>query len=86
MEIFVVFNTKVEVLEEPITPKLVPLVLPKIGVGVKVTLIDSVTHASKVFRTLDIVLKDTPIMERLNLQLIHLTVSIDTTCEQHFMT
>jgi len=49
MEILVVFNIEVEVLEEPITPKLVLIVLPKIGIGVKVTLINSVTHAFEVF-------------------------------------
>jgi hypothetical protein len=40
----------VEELEELVTPKPVPLVIPKIGVGVKVTLINNVTHASKVFK------------------------------------
>jgi hypothetical protein len=49
VEIHVVFNIHVEVLEEPITPKLVPLILPEIGVGAHVTLIDSVTYASEVF-------------------------------------
>jgi hypothetical protein len=36
MEIFiVVINIQVEALEELVTPKLIPLVLPKIGVGVE---------------------------------------------------
>ncbi len=51
MEVLVIFNTQVEVLEEPITPKLIPLVLPKIGICVEVMLIDNVTHAFEVFRT-----------------------------------
>ncbi len=70
-------------MEEHVTPKLVPLTLPKIGVSIEVTLIDNVTHASEVFRTLDIVLKDTPIMEKLYPQPIPLCEFVDTTCEQH---
>jgi len=54
-------------LEEPITPKLVPLILLENGVGVEVTLIDSVIHAFEVFKTLNIILKDTNVMERPNL-------------------
>ncbi len=72
VEVFVVvFNIQVEVLEEPIIPKLVPLVLPKIGVGAEVTLIDSVTRAFEVFRFLDTIQKDTHAMERQDLQSIH---------------
>jgi hypothetical protein len=48
----------VEGLEELITPKLVPLVLPKIGVGVEVTSIDTITHAYEVFKTPDTILND----------------------------
>ncbi len=45
-------------------------------------MIDSVTHAFEVFRTLDMVQKDTLVMERPNLQPIHLVGPIDTTCKQ----
>jgi hypothetical protein len=51
-------------LEELVTPKPIPLVIPKIGVGAEVTLIDIVTHVFEVFKTLNIVLKDTPIVKR----------------------
>jgi hypothetical protein len=40
------------------------------------------THASKVFRTLDIILKDTPIVERLGFELVPLD-DLDTTSGQH---
>ncbi len=73
----VTVNTHGEGLEEPIIPKLVPLVIPKIGVGVEVTLIDIVTHAYEVFKTLDIVLKDTPIVKRPRLELVPLAKPID---------
>jgi hypothetical protein len=55
-------------LEELVIPKLVQLIIPKIGVGTKVTLIDIVTLAFKVFRTIDIVLKETHVAARM---LIH---------------
>ncbi len=45
-------------------------------------MINNVTHASKIFRTLDIILKDTPIMKRPNPQPIPLCELVDTTCEQ----
>jgi hypothetical protein len=65
MEVLVVVvSTQVEGLEELVIPKLVPLVIPKIGVGLEVTLIDIITHTFKVFKTLDTILKDTPIAER----------------------
>ncbi len=70
-------------MEEPITPKLVPLVIPKIGVGEEVTLIDIVTHASNVFRTPNIVLKDTPIVDKPRSKPIPLAEPIDTIGEQH---
>jgi hypothetical protein len=77
MEILVVFSTQVKVWEELVTPKLVPLILPKIKVGAEVTLIDSVIHAFKVFKTPDIVLKDTPIMKRPIFQPIPLCALVD---------
>jgi hypothetical protein len=46
----VIFSTQVEELEEHIIPKLVPLTIPKIGVGAKVKLIDIITHAFEVFK------------------------------------
>ncbi len=64
-------------MEEPITPKLVPLTLLENGVGAEVTLIDNVIHAFEVLKTLNIVLKDTNVMERPNLQLIPLHEPID---------
>jgi hypothetical protein len=75
MEVFViVVNTKVEELEEYVIPKPIQLVIPKIGVGAKVTLIDIVTHASKVFRITNIVLKETHVVARM---LIHEHVSMN---------
>ncbi len=50
MEIFVVVDsTWIEALEELVVPKPIPLVIPEIGVSVEVILINSITHASKVF-------------------------------------
>jgi hypothetical protein len=82
MEMHVVFSTHVKVLEEPITPKPVPLILPEIRVGIEVMLIDNVIHASKVLRTPDIVLKETPVMERPNHHPILLVELVDTIGEQ----
>ncbi len=70
-------------MEEPITPKPIPLTIPKIRVGVEVTLINIVTHAFKVFRTPNIVLKDTPIVEKPRFESIPLAEPIDTIGEQH---
>ncbi len=77
----VVFSIKVEVLEEFVTPKHVPLVLLEIGIGIVVTLIDNVTHASEIFKILNTILEDTHVMDRLDPQLIHLLEPVDTTCE-----
>jgi hypothetical protein len=74
----VVFSTQVKVLEEHVTPKPIPLILLEIGVGVVVTLINSVTHAFEVFRTLDTVLKDTHVIEIPDPQSIHLAKHFDT--------
>ncbi len=46
-------------------------------------MIDTVTHASEVFKTLDIVSKDTPIVERPWSQHVPLAEPIDTIGEQH---
>ncbi len=70
-------------MEKHVTPKPVPSVIPKIGVGAKVILIDIITHALEVFKTPIIVSKDTPIVERLRSQPVPLVEPIDTTCEQH---
>ncbi len=78
----VVVSIQVEELEKPITPKLVPLAIPKIGVGAQVTLINIVTHASEVFKTPNIILKNTPIVERLGFESIPLAEPIDTIGEQ----
>jgi hypothetical protein len=40
--------------------KTIPLVILEIGVGIKVTLINNITHASRVFKTPNTILKDTP--------------------------
>jgi hypothetical protein len=45
-------------------------------------LIDSVTHVFEVLKTLDIILKDTPAMEKSNSQPVHLVELVKTTCEQ----
>jgi hypothetical protein len=45
-------------------------------------LIDTITRASKVFKTPHIVLNDTPIVEGLKLQLVPLVEPVDTTSEQ----
>jgi hypothetical protein len=81
--IVVVVNTRVEGLKELVTPNPIPLVILKIGVGVEVILIDTITHASEVFKTLYIVLKDTLVVERLGFQLVPLVEPIDTIGEQH---
>jgi hypothetical protein len=47
----VVVSTHVEALEKLVIEKLIPLIIPKIGIGIEVTLIDNITHASEVFRT-----------------------------------
>ncbi len=73
-----VFSIQVEALEKLIIPKPIPLVIPKIGISAEVTLINSITHASEVFRTLDTLLKDTHVIERLEFQLVLLVEPIDT--------
>jgi hypothetical protein len=60
----VIVSTHVEGLEELVTLKPVPLIIPKIGVGVKVTLINTITHAFEVFKTPDTISKDTLVVER----------------------
>jgi hypothetical protein len=45
-------------------------------------LIDTITHAFEVFRTPDIILKETPIVERSGLKHVPLDEPIDTTSEQ----
>jgi hypothetical protein len=74
----VIVSTPVEELEKPITPKLVPLIIPKIGLGVEITLLDIITHASKVIRTPDIVLKDTHVVESPGFESIPLFKHVDT--------
>jgi hypothetical protein len=62
MEILVVV---INIQEELITPKPIPLVLLEIGIGANVILITSISHASKVFRTPNIILKDTLVTKKL---------------------
>lgn len=81
VEVLVVdFSTPVETLENFIIPKPIPLVIPEIGIGAKVT------HSSEVFRTLDTILKDTHVIERLESQLVPLVEPIYTTSEQRIDT
>jgi hypothetical protein len=77
-----VVSIQVKALEEPIIPKPMPLVILEIGIGIEVTLINSITHASEVFKTPNIVLKDTPITKRVEFQLFPLGESINTIGEQ----
>jgi hypothetical protein len=65
----VIVSIQVQGLEEPITYKFIPLVIPKIGAGVKVTMIDLVTHASS-FQDFEYSVKDTTIAKRLGSQLV----------------
>ncbi len=83
MEVLVVVvSIQLEELEKLVFPKLVPLAIPKIGVGAHVNLINVVMHASEVFKTPNIILKDTPIVERLGFESIPLAEPIDTIGEQ----
>jgi hypothetical protein len=70
-------------LEELIAPKLVPLIILKIRIRAEVTMLDFVTHASRVFKTPDIVLKDTHVAERPGAQPVILVEHVDTIREQH---
>jgi hypothetical protein len=47
----IVVSTRVEVLEEPIIPKFIPLIILETRVGTEVTLIDNITHAFNVLKT-----------------------------------
>ncbi len=60
----VVVNTQVEALEKLIIQKLITLIIPNIGIGIEVTLIDNIAHAFEVFKTPNIVLKYIPIIKR----------------------
>lgn len=63
--------------------KLVPLVILEIAwVGVKVTLIDTITNVFKVFWTPYIILKETFVVEKSKPKPIFLATPIDTTSEQ----
>ncbi len=62
--VVVIVNTYVKGLKEHAIPEPIPLVILEIGVGVKVTLINTITHVSKVFKTLNIVLNNAHVVER----------------------
>ncbi len=64
-------------MEKLVIPKPMPLVIWEIGVGVEVTLIDIVTHTSKVFKTPDIILKNKHVVEKLKSQPINLVKLVD---------
>jgi hypothetical protein len=86
MEIHVVVvNTQVGELEKPITPKPIPLTILEIRLGREVTLINTITHASKIFRTRNILLKDTLVDERPKLELVLLAEPVDITREKLLM-
>jgi len=70
-------------LEELVIPKPIPLIILDIGLGTRVTLINNVTHASKVFKTVDTTLKDTPITKKPESQSVPLVELIDTIGEQY---
>jgi hypothetical protein len=46
-------------------------------------LIDTIKHAYEVFKTPNIILRDTPVDGRLGLKLVPLVEPLNTTCEQH---
>jgi len=82
VEVFVVVvSIHVEELEEHVTPKPIPLTIAQIGVGVEITLINTIMHAFKVLKILYTVLKDTLISEKLKPKLVPLVEPIDTTCD-----
>jgi hypothetical protein len=64
-------------LEEPTTPKPIPLVILEIKIRTNVTLINSITHAFEVFRTPNTILKDTHVIEISKFQLVPLVKPID---------
>jgi hypothetical protein len=78
----VVVRTRVKGLEEYVTSKHVPEIIPEIGVGAKVILIDIVTHAFEVFRTPYIILKDKHVAEILGFKHVILAQYVNTTSEQ----
>jgi hypothetical protein len=84
MEIFVVIvSIQVDALEKLVIPKPIPLVILEIRLSTKVILIDNITHAFGIFKTLDIIINDTPVAEGPGFQSIPLVEPIDTTGEQH---
>ncbi len=78
----VVVSTQVEGLEKHIIPKHGPFNYTIDWGRCKGILIDIVTHAYEVFKTLNIVLKDTSIVERQGSQPVLLAEPVGTTCEQ----
>ncbi len=60
----VIVSIQVKALEEHVTPKPIPLIILDIGLGTRVTLINNVTHASKVCKTPNTTPKDTPIIKK----------------------
>ncbi len=84
MEVFVVIvSIQVKALEKLVIPKPIPLIILEIRLSTKVILIDNITHAFGIFKTLDIILNDTPVVEGPWFQLIPLVKPINTTSEQH---
>ncbi len=67
-------------MEKLVAPKPILLIIPEIGVSIEATLINIVTHTFEVFKTQDIILKDT-LVEKLRSQLIILVKPVDTTSE-----
>jgi len=80
--LIVIVTIHVKRFKKSITPKLVPLIIPKIWVGVEVTLVDTMTHAYKVLKTSDIVPKSTHVAKRPGLEFDPLAKPVDTIGEQ----
>jgi hypothetical protein len=80
---FIVVNVEVVDLQILVTPKSIPLAIPQIGVGVKVTMIDISLHAFEFFRTSEVVLKGTHVLEKPKLEPSTLVEPIDVSNEKH---
>ncbi len=80
---FIVVNVEVVDLQIHVTPKSIPLTILQIGVGVKVIMIDIGLHACEIFRTLEVMLKDTLIIEKPKLEPSTLVEFVYASNEKH---
>ncbi len=76
-------NAKVADLQIPITPKHVPLIILHIEVGVKVNMLNIALHPSKVFKTLKVVVRDTYVVNELELEPSIIVEHVDVLGEKH---